>query len=67
MGVLQQVQRGAGNRRVNLRTITFWVIYDPVKKLVLTERQFRKQIERCHIPVHCVIVKMKGHYVRPWK
>jgi hypothetical protein len=50
---------------VNLRTISMWVIYDPKYKHIITARQFKKQIvEKCHVPVHCVVVKMTGHYHR---
>lgn len=50
---------------MSLRTIKFWVIYDPKEKMVIAERRTKKEIiERCHVPAHCVIVEMKGHYIR---
>jgi hypothetical protein len=51
---------------MNLRTITFWVIYDPEVKRVIVERRTKTEItERIHIPQGCVVVKMQGHYIRP--
>lgn len=51
---------------MNLRTITFWVLYDPRDKYVIAERKTKREIvERIHIPDGCILVKMKGHYLRP--
>lgn len=50
---------------MNLRTITFWAIYDPKHKYILTTKQRKRELVRtCHVPDGCVVVKMKGHYVR---
>lgn len=49
---------------MNLRTITFWVLYDPKRKELIASRQFKHEIEKLHRPAGSVVVKVKGHYVR---
>jgi hypothetical protein len=46
---------------MNLRTITFYVVYDHAAKAVIAHFQFKKDILK--VPSGCVVVKMKGHYV----
>ncbi len=48
---------------MNLRTITFWVLYDPMVQVVIASRKLKKDIERIHHPAGCVVVKVKGHYL----
>jgi len=50
---------------MNLRTITFWVLYDPLAQVVIATRQFKYQVKRVHQPEGTVVVKLKGHYLRP--
>ena len=47
---------------MNLRTITFYAAYNPKRKEIAFGRQFKKELDRCHIPHGHVIVKMKGNY-----
>ena len=49
---------------MNLRTITFYAVYNPKRKEIAFGRQFKKDLNRCHIPHGHVIVKMKGNYIR---
>ena len=51
---------------MNLRTITCWAVYDPRKKYIFAMRQYKKQLlTSVHIPKGCLVVKVKGHYVKP--
>ena len=51
---------------MNLRTVQFWAFYDPKHKwLVATKPTKRELVRTVHMPEGCVIVKMKGHYVKP--
>lgn len=49
---------------MNLRTITFWALYDPANKLVVEQKQFKREIEKIRrvYPDRLVVVKLKGHY-----
>lgn len=53
---------------MNLRTIICWVAYDPKRRRILngfrTQKEFRNHYA-AGIPIGCVLVKMKGHYVPP--
>lgn len=49
---------------MNLRTVSMWVLYDPIRKQVIACRQFKYEIEGLHNPAYSVIFRMKGHYVR---
>lgn len=49
---------------MNLRTITFWVLYVPSQKHIVASRRFKYEIERIHHPNGSVVVKVVGHYVR---
>lgn len=49
---------------MNLRTITCWVLYDPLAQAIIATRQFKYQIKRLHQPEGAVVVKLKGHYLR---
>lgn len=50
---------------MNLRTITFWGLYDPANKAFVVMRQFKREVEkqRRRYPERLVVVKMKGHYL----
>lgn len=48
---------------MNLRTIVYWVVYDPSKKVIVTTHQFKKDVRR--VFAGCVLVQMKGHYFPP--
>lgn len=54
---------------MNLRTISYWVVYDPAQKHIITAEQFKKTLlkrfKRRPLPTGCVIVNMRGHYHRP--
>lgn len=50
---------------MNLRTIILWGIYRPKYKQLIHTRPTKKSLlEKTHIPADCVVVKLKGHYVR---
>ena len=50
---------------MNLRTISFWVVYDPVQKMTVAERRSKKEImESVHVPKGCVLIRVHGHYHR---
>lgn len=50
---------------MNLRTITLWAIYRPKFKHIVTTEPTKKALLKKHrVPTDCVVVKLKGHYVR---
>lgn len=53
---------------MNLRTIICWAVYNPKRKSIVNGFRTKKEMKRFYsagIPIGCVLVKMKGHYVRP--
>lgn len=52
---------------MNLRTITCWAVYHPKRRSIVNGFRTRKEFKEHYsagIPIGCVLVKMKGHYVR---
>lgn len=47
---------------MNLRTISFWVLYDPKRKLVIDFSKFKHRAKRMD---GCVVIRVKGHYLPP--
>lgn len=47
---------------MNLRTITFWALYDPKRKEIVRMARFKKMFTRYSQAF--VLVKLKGHYVK---
>lgn len=51
---------------MNLRTITWWVLYNPERRRVVREAQFKAHLRTAAKAFpECVLVKVKGHYVLP--
>ena len=53
---------------MNLRTITCWAVYNPRGRRIVTGFRTRKEFKEFYssgIPIGCVLVKMKGHYIPP--
>lgn len=52
---------------MSLRTIICWAIYHPKRRRIVTGFRTRKDIKAYYtagIPIGCLVVKMKGHYLR---
>lgn len=52
---------------MNLRTITCWAVYNPARRSIVNGHRTKKDLMRFYpsgIPLGCVLVKMKGNYVR---
>lgn len=52
---------------MNLRTITCLVVYSPKRRAIVNGFRTKKDLIRWFpdgVPMGCVVVKMKGHYLR---
>lgn len=54
---------------MNLRTLQFWMVYNTDTKKVcgtaVTKKALLKRWGNLRLTPWCVVVRMKGHYVRP--
>jgi hypothetical protein len=52
------------------RTITCWTIYSPKRRVIVNGFRTKKDLKAHYsagVPLGCVVVKMKGHYLGPRK
>lgn len=53
---------------MNLRTITCWAVYNPKRRSIVNGFRTKKAMKEHYplgTPIGCVLVKLKGHYVKP--
>lgn len=52
---------------MKLRTIICWAVYNPKRRSIVNGHRTKKDLKFYYpggIPIGCVLVKMKGHYVQ---